>query len=797
VTATGRLNKSALTGVLRAGAAACALFAAFAPTVSVPALAQSIPGIEAPADARMLLTADELIYNNDTEAVIATGGVQIDYTGYHLVADRVEYDQKTGRMRAYGRVQILEPDGNTISADEMDITDDFADGFVNALQIVTPDQTRIAAESAERRGGVETTFNNGVYTACQPCKDHPEKPPIWQVKAQRVIKDERTRTIKLRNARFELFGMPIAYLPYLEVPDFDRKRKSGFLTPSFGTDDALGTWMTAPYFLTLGQSADVTLTGTGYTQQGFLLDAEFRKRFENGMITLRAAGIDQTGQQQFDAVTAAIDRAEHERGLIGTTGEFKINPRWAFGWNIMLESDPSFAQTYDITGFDDDRQKSEIYLTGLGHRNYFDMRAFWVDIRDGRIYDGTDLSYGNDPSYLGSDMAEFREDREARVHPVIDYNKIFSQPVAGGELSLDVNAQSISRMREYEVDNIYRGLEGQSERLTAEVEWKRTFTTDGGLRLTPLVAARGDVHHFNTTTTPIGVSLYGDENATRGLLTAGLEASYPILATTGSASHVFEPIAQVFVRNDEDIAGGLPNEDAQSFVFDATSLFERDKFSGYDRIEGGTRANVGFRYTGTFENGVTTNAIFGQSYHLAGLNSFAVDSLTYAGSNSGLDTDVSDFVAQTGIQLPVGVGLSASARFDKDDLSIQRADLTASFTHEKLTGSITYSNIKAQRELDSPGYGSEVDREGVNGALSLRFAENWRVFGSSGYDIIDKRFSTSTFGFAYEDDCVALTVSYERKPSYTSDPKKWSIGARLSLRTLGDLDYGEATGKTF
>lgn len=796
MTATGRLHKSALTGVLRAGAAACALFAAFAASSSSPALAQSsIPGIEAPADARMLLTADELIYNNDTEVVIATGGVQIDYTGYHLVAERVEYDQKTGRMRAFGRVQILEPGGNTISADEIDITDDFADGFVNALQIVTPDQTRIAAESAERRGGVQTTFNNGVYTACQPCKDHPEKPPIWQVKAERVVQDERTRTIKLRNARFELFGMPIAYLPYLEVPDFDRKRKSGFLTPSFGTDDALGSWAKVPYFLALGPTADVTLTSTGYTQQGFLLDAEFRKRFENGMVTLRAAGISQNGQNEFNASTAAVDRREQQRGLVGTTGRFMLNPRWAFGWDVMLESDPSFAQTYDIAGFDDDRQKSEIYLTGLGHRNFFDMRAFWVDVRDGRIYDGTVTTYGTDASYLGRDMAEFREDREARVHPVIDYNKIFTQPVAGGELSLDVNGQAISRSREYVVDNIYRGLEGENQRVTAELEWKRTFTTDSGLRLTPLLAARGDLNNFNTISTP--AMLHNDNSAARGLVTAGLEASYPILATTGSSTHVFEPIAQVFVRNNEDIAGGLPNEDAQSFVFDATSLFERDKFSGYDRIEGGTRANVGFRYTGSFANGVTTQAIFGQSYHLAGVNSFAVDSLTYAGRNSGLDTDVSDFVGQAGIILPVGVGFSASARFDKDDLSVERSDLTASFTHENLTGSITYSNIEAQRQTGQPGYGSEVDREGLNGALSVRFAENWRVFGSSGYDLVDKRFSTSSFGVAYEDECIALTVSYERKPSYTSDPKKWSIGARLSLRTLGDLDYGNATGKTF
>ncbi len=83
----------------------------------------------------------------------------------------------------------------------------------------------------------------------------------------------------------------------------------------------------------------------------------------------------------------------------------------------------------------------------------------------------------------------------------------------------------------------------------------------------------------------------------------------------------------------------LPNEDAQSFVFDATTLFERDKFSGYDRIEGGTRANVGFQYTGTFDNGYKLHGIFGQSYQLAGQNSFATDDLVNAGANSGLETD--------------------------------------------------------------------------------------------------------------------------------------------------------------
>ncbi|TIO00188.1 MAG: LPS assembly protein LptD, partial [Mesorhizobium sp.] len=47
--------------------------------------------------------------------------------------------------------------------------------------------------------------------------------------------------------------------------------------------------------------------------------------------------------------------------------------------------------------------------------------------------------------------------------------------------------------------NNVRGLEGQSSRLTAEAEWKRTFTTDDGLQLTPLLAFRGDAGYVSTT----------------------------------------------------------------------------------------------------------------------------------------------------------------------------------------------------------------------------------------------------------------------------------------------------------
>jgi len=66
-------------------------------------------------------------------------------------------------------------------------------------------------------------------------------------------------------------------------------------------------------------------------------------------------------------------------------------------------------------------------------------------------------------------------------------------------------------------------------------------------------------------------------------------------------------------------------------VFDTSNLFSVDKFSGYDRVEGGSRANVGVQATMQFDRGGTVNALFGQSYQLFGLNSFAVADPTNTG----------------------------------------------------------------------------------------------------------------------------------------------------------------------
>ncbi|OWV67802.1 Organic solvent tolerance protein [Rhizobium sp. R339] len=755
---------------LLAGATLCSYFS------SVPASFGQVTTPEQniqqkiPEGAKLLLSANELVYNRDADMVSAVGGVQINYGGYKMVAQKVEYNQKTGRMTAIGNVELVSPDGNRIYADNLDVTDNFADGFLNSLRIETSDNTRIVAESGERVGGTLMILNKGVYTACLPCAEDPKRAPFWQVKAQRVIQNGETHTVRLERARFELLGHPIAFLPFIEVPDNTVKRKSGFLFPTMSLSQNLGFGLSIPYYYVISPSMDATVTATGYTAQGFLVEGEFRQRFENGTHILRVAGIDQATPGNFSSGTS--DAEAERRGMVASKAEFRINPRWTFGWDVMVQSDNNFSKTYKLRGLSGTDRTNQIYLTGLGKRNYFDMRAFYFDVQD-------------------ADRTNTAEKQQAIVYPSLDYHYVAPQPLAGGELSADVNLTNISRTHDdfYTVDGFdrFRGLKGQTSRLTAELQWKRTYVTPTGLVITPLLAARGDAFALNMDDpTGYGGNYYDGNSATRSMFTAGLEIRYPILMTTDNSTHILEPIAQIYARPDEQLAGRLPNEDAQSFVFDATSLFDRDKFSGYDRIEGGTRANVGIQYTGTFDSGYKLHGLFGQSYQIAGQNSFATNDLVNVGADSGLETARSDYVGLGGIETPFGVSVTASYRLDEKDFDFRRGDLTTAYQNDTFSTQVTYTHLSAQ-----PAYGFADDNDEIQTSSRVKFKDYWSIFGGIAWDLNNEVLSRRTLGLSYEDECTIFTIAYtDTRDADDESGSDWTIGARLTFRTLGDIKIG-------
>ncbi|WP_288585597.1 LPS-assembly protein LptD [uncultured Methylobacterium sp.] len=805
---------------------------------------------------RLLVEAKELVYDNDKNTVSAVGNAELHYGPRTLLADRVRYDRNTGRVFAEGNVRLTDETGSVVTGDRMELTDDFKSGFIDSLRVQQtieqrgrPARVRFSAPRAERIAGETTTFEYGTYTACEPCKDHPERPPLWQVKAARIIHNNEERRIYYEDSYLEVAGIPIAYLPYFYSPDPTVRRDTGFLAPHFVSSNVLGYGIGTPFFWNIAPDYDLTIEPTFLSKQGVLGQAEWRQRLANGFYNVRVSGIFQSTPSAF--LPGPLGSGDRDfRGSIESAGQFYLAPNWRAGWDVVGVTDKWFLDNYRIRNqtisTDYFREAvSTAFLIGQGDRSWFEARGYY---------------------FKGLSTFDWQK-QQPIVAPVIDYDKRRDGPdPIGGEVRFQANFTHLSRDATqytqiprtgtyllspsvngitfplYSTCSVFErgqclvsGLAGDTTRATAQVSWRRTFTDEFGQRWQPFAYLRGDAFFVNPNTTgfqnPEVSNLFSpDSNFSGRVMPAvGLEYRYPFVADFGPLGvHTISPVAQVIARPSETHIGRLPNEDAQSLVFDDTSLFAWDKFSGYDRVEGGVRANLGAEYSITGRNGFYLNAMAGESIAIAGVNSFRRGDIANVGRDSGLEQTRSDFVTRFQVSPNQNISFITRARFDNDTFAMKRleAGITAKFApFLPLEGSLIYARYAAQPEL-----GFDRRREGLQASALYNITPNWFVTGSVLFDlshylqvrefyataaqsyflnpvgtapIYDKSdkfyVSSSGFGFGYRDECTTISLNYLSSPIETAAglrERNQTFLLRIELRTLGEANFRQNLNTT-
>ncbi|MEQ1611906.1 MAG: LPS-assembly protein LptD [Hyphomicrobiaceae bacterium] len=724
----------------------------------------------------LYLQGDELIYDTKGNKVRARGNVEIFYNNYVLKADEVQYDQGAKTLTAVGNVELREPNGNIVRAERYKLTDDFRDGFIQSLSAVTKDDTRIVGERATRRDGNITEFEKGKFT---PCKNEPGKPPLWCISAARITHDQSNATITYQDAWFEIFGQPVLYLPYFQHADPSVKRKSGFLMPEISSSTNLGMMVEIPYYFALAPNYDFTFHPMYTAKQGVLWQGDWRHKVSfgdiNGEYLIKVAAIDQN-----DALgtTVSSNLSDNWRGSVHTKGQFSLSSWWKFGWDVTVESDDSFRRFYKLDNILQTDRVNSVYLRGQSERNYFSMTAY----------------------QFGGLLLSDTHQSESRVHPVVDWNYIVGQPVLGGELGFNVNAVSFSRGNGGGLlaDNKLTGRTTEIERASADVNWRRRLTDQIGITYTPFANLRGDIFSVKDAMDPVTGTVIGSDTGARGVASAGVLAAYPWIANTAGASHVVEPIGQLIGRTARVSQRNLPDEDAKSLVFDDTNLFELDKSSGWDRIETGTRANVGLQYTFQARTGEMVRLLAGQSFHLSGDNIFRgpgtlADPLTAVAPqpiynpNSGLETMRSDYVLGAYLAPSSMFRMIAQARFDERDMSLRRSDVMGEFNYGPLMAQANYTFSAAD-----PTTAIAKDQQEIFGLLGLRLTDRWSVMGSMRFDIDTHEWLQEALQLRYADDCFVLTGTYTetRITDVSRDivPDK-TLMLRVEFKYLGDFRY--------
>ena len=71
------------------------------------------------------------------------------------------------------------------------------------------------------------------------------------------------------------------YISIFSHPDPTVKRKSGFLTPVYGSSNEFGSWVNIPYFKVINEEKDITFNPRIYADDKFIMQSEFEQAFEN------------------------------------------------------------------------------------------------------------------------------------------------------------------------------------------------------------------------------------------------------------------------------------------------------------------------------------------------------------------------------------------------------------------------------------------------------------------------------------------------------------------------------------
>ena len=157
-----------------------------------------------------------------------------------------------------GPITITRPDGTLLVAEEAQLSADLRNGILKSARLVLDQQLQIAAAQINRVEDRYTQLSRVTASSCQVCQKSPV--PLWQIRADRVVHDEKERQLYFHGALVRVADVPILCLPRLRLPGPTLTRATGFLPPKIRTNSTLGFGLAAPYFIKLGDHADLTVS---------------------------------------------------------------------------------------------------------------------------------------------------------------------------------------------------------------------------------------------------------------------------------------------------------------------------------------------------------------------------------------------------------------------------------------------------------------------------------------------------------------------------------------------------------
>lgn len=384
---------------------------------------------ELPGGQKVLLAADQLLYEPSQQRLQAKGNTMLRTDQVTVRADEVVYDQAAQTAYAKGNVMfvsgLLAGVAEEVRVDIQSLEAEVVGGLFMRKRNVTTEQLLEAKTPQELMRTGETVLSitgtrikrieeneflvDGL--SFTPCDCDPTE-PSWRVEAKRAQVEMGERAI-LTWPVIYVYQVPIFAVPWLYVPLSDRR--TGLLVPRPANSSLNGFSFEQPFFLTLGESYDMTITPGWYNGaraenpfgiRGGRLHTEFRYQPSHqtgGRATVGLLYDLKDRRNPFEANPAFALKGQ-QRGLRGELSWLHVQDMgngWRNRVDLGVVSDGYYLTdiTADVLARQAEYLRSTAVIAHRSHGSYFGVDAV---VRQ-PVY------VGGQP--FGNDL--FREDRDA------------------------------------------------------------------------------------------------------------------------------------------------------------------------------------------------------------------------------------------------------------------------------------------------------------------------------------------------------------------------------------------------
>ena len=682
---------------------------------------------------KYIVEGKDMILDNSKNFISSKENTTItDLDGNKIFLDNFEYYTKKNIFKSIGYIKIKDINENSYEFSQIYIdtkkkeilgTDTKAYFNDKNLKIDSNNKPRIYANTL-KINDEKSTFKKSVFTLCDYRKN--DKCPPWSIQATEMKHDSKTKTIYYDNALIKVYNIPIFYLPKLSHPDPTVDRRSGFLPASFSDTKNLGTGITLPYFWSINNDKNFTVTNKLYGSENPLFLGEYHQAFRNSNLLADFGYTD---------------------GYKNTSKKKKAGDKSHF-FSKFVKNFNSSTKSSTSLSLDAQNVSNDKYL------KLYKINSNLVDYNTDTLENSIDLTHEDEDIFFGFRTSIFEtlnenyNDKYEYILPEITFDKnIFSSNVIG-----NLDFTSNYKAHYYDTNKFSNFLINNFNWNSNLINWGSGFKSKilGNLKNINYETKNIDLYKKDTTN-----ELYG---------AFGYLTEIELEKDTNNSKHKLKP--KVLVR----YSPGSMRKENQGFRLDPTGAFSMDRLNNIKNFEAGLSSTIGFDYKIRNDN---NDFDFSVAQIINEKENKKMASMT------SLDEKLSDLVGTSKYQVNENIQLNYNFSLDQSykQLNYNEFGTTLDLNPVK----IDFNYLKESEHIgDQEYFKTKFDFEkSNNGLLSFETKRNLVTNSSEFYNL----------SYKYLNDCLRAGLVYRREFYNDSElePEN-SLMFKITLTPFGNIN---------